>query len=764
MHKTAVKLGVSATLALLMPFAQAAGLGRLTVNSALGQPLAAQIELVSVTRDELNSLAARLASPDAYRQANLQFQPDLNALRFSIQQRPGAQPVILISSTRPVNEPVVDLLVELAWASGRISRAYTVLIDPPTERQSPATAPIAPPAPPVVATEPRPAPAVEPRPAPAESAVARREPEPAEQRRPAARGTVAAAPSAAPAQEYGPVKRGETLAGVATATRPEGVSLEQMLVGLFRSNPDAFDGNMNRLKSGRILRVPEKDAVAAIPPAEALQEIRVQARDWNAYRNRLAETAPAAQEGSAASGRITTRADDQAAGSGPRDVVKLSKTEGVGAGGGKGEAAAKPSPADRLRMLEEEAIAREKALAEAQDRIAQLEKTIREQQKLLALKATPAGTPAAEPAKAPEASKPAADGATPASAPAPTTASGAAQAESQAPASAPAPVSEPAPQAVAKPPVAPPPPPAPEPEFLDLLLEEPLYVGAGAGVLLLALLLSVMRRRRAAAGVPRREPVAPASVMPAAAAGAAGAAAFVAADEPPAATREPEPLDLDLLPEPEPEAEPEPVNEPAPVNADAAAATPTALSAVEEPAGKGVEPAVTPEEPVVEATPAPAAAEPPAAPAGVLPDFEFELPAPDEPTTVADVTPEPVEAPTAVTESNVIDFNLDLPEVEPEQEPPVSADTTPAPDAAANGLDFKLDFGDIDLNLDEPAAPAAGVDKEPHWHDVQQKFDLAKAYEEMGDKDGAREVLQEVLNEGDEEQRSAARKLLDTLV
>jgi pilus assembly protein FimV len=80
--------------------------------------------------------------------------------------------------------------------------------------------------------------------------------------------------------------------------------------------------------------------------------------------------------------------------------------------------------------------------------------------------------------------------------------------------------------------------------------------------------------------------------------------------------------------------------------------------------------------------------------------------------------------------------------------------------------DFKLD--DINLELDEAAKPApvkteSGAAKDDHWYDVQTKFDLAKAYQEMGDKDGAREILQEVIKEGDAPQQAEAKQLLDTL-
>ena len=100
----------------------AAGLGRLNVLSQLGQPFSAEIDLVNVTREELATLKANLASPSAYQAANLSFNPSLNAMRLSIERRPGGQPFIKASSFRPVAEPFLDLLIELTWQGGKVVR------------------------------------------------------------------------------------------------------------------------------------------------------------------------------------------------------------------------------------------------------------------------------------------------------------------------------------------------------------------------------------------------------------------------------------------------------------------------------------------------------------------------------------------------------------------------------------------------------------------------------------------------------------------
>jgi pilus assembly protein FimV len=111
--------------------ASAAGLGGMTVLSALGQPLHAQIDLSAVTKDELGSLSVRLASPDAYKQAGLQYSGSLANLSLGIEKRPTGEPYIKVMSVRPANELIIDLLVDLNWSDGRIMRAYRVTLNPP---------------------------------------------------------------------------------------------------------------------------------------------------------------------------------------------------------------------------------------------------------------------------------------------------------------------------------------------------------------------------------------------------------------------------------------------------------------------------------------------------------------------------------------------------------------------------------------------------------------------------------------------------------
>ena len=324
----------------------ALGLGRLTVESGLGQPLLASIELTSASREELDSLSARVADPSLYRQNNLAYQAALARTRVSVEQGPNG-PVLRVSSPASVNEPYLDLMVEVNWSAGRVVRSYTFLLDPPGVV---AQAPIDPVAP-VRSGSTRTTP-VTPSVAPAGA------PQPAAQ----AGATVT-------------VKRGDTLSKIASEVKPATVTLDQMLVALFKSNADAFDGaNMNRLRSGAIVTVPSAADAQAASPQEATQVVRVQASDWRAYRDRIAGAAAPAEgaAGRTSTGRIATAVEEKTPAA-PKggDQLRVSKDAAPAKGGAAGA---------------EDAVARDKQLREAQVRIAALEKTIADMQKAMELK------------------------------------------------------------------------------------------------------------------------------------------------------------------------------------------------------------------------------------------------------------------------------------------------------------------------------------------------------------------------------------------
>src|SRR5450830_29607 len=358
---------------LLSTAASAAELGKITVLSAAGQPLRAEIELTSVKGDELSGLLAKLAPPDAYKQANVEFNSALSALSFAVESRNG-KPFVRISSAQPVTEPMVDLLLELSGKNGRQVREYAFVLDTPEARQT-------------------------------------RGPQVAAPGRGKPAAAVAAAPAADAAKKVADyrVKSGDTLSRIANELKPSGVSLDMMLVALYRANPDAFKGeNMNRMQAGRILAVPGAETIRATNAAEAKSVVTAHAIDFEAYRNKLAgqvaqsKPAKAAQAGQSTAGKIsTTKVEEKpTAVNEAQDKLKLSKAEPAAKAGGKSAVAS-----------DEDKIAKAKQVEAAASRVKELEKNVSDLEKLMAVKnkamvdkSAPAPAKPAEPAASASAS------------------------------------------------------------------------------------------------------------------------------------------------------------------------------------------------------------------------------------------------------------------------------------------------------------------------------------------------------------------------
>lgn len=271
--------------ALLSPASlYALGLGEIRPHSALNQPFDAEIELLSPTADELTGLKVGLAGPDMYQRYGLDRPMFLSNLEFSVQRSRDGRASIKISSSRSITEPFVTLLVEASWARGRLLREYTVLLDPPVfmpsqpESQAPVTTPQAgapsggrierP-----VAEQP---PAEVPAPAPAQATpLPRPSSEPTQE-------PVASASGAQLSGEY-TVERNDTLWRIASRATSSSSRREvnRTMIALFRANPAAFSGNINRLRSGSVLRIPELSDIEAISTSDATAEVRRQTAEWS---------------------------------------------------------------------------------------------------------------------------------------------------------------------------------------------------------------------------------------------------------------------------------------------------------------------------------------------------------------------------------------------------------------------------------------------------------------------------------------------------
>jgi pilus assembly protein FimV len=245
----------------------ALGLGEISLKSALNQVLVAEIPVTADASDDLGKLDVRLASAETFQRFGLDRPQFLNTLDFSVE---GNR--IRVTSSAPVSEPFVSLLLEINWPQGRLLREYTMLLDPPSFARDGAVQPAA--ALPVVDS---PAPAI------------KRIDRPAGQQ--AGEAAAVATPAAADERlvagpdgnSYGPVRANETLWAIAERLRADDTtSLNAMMVALYRANPEAFAGNINLLKRGAILRVPAAEEVAALSDGEAASEVRSQNEAWQA--------------------------------------------------------------------------------------------------------------------------------------------------------------------------------------------------------------------------------------------------------------------------------------------------------------------------------------------------------------------------------------------------------------------------------------------------------------------------------------------------
>lgn len=401
----------------------ALGLGRVNVLSALGSPLKAEIDITSISPSEASSLKAKIASQEVYRSAGLDFNQVLSNVSITLEQRPSGKQFLRITSGSTVTEPFVDAILDIKWSSGQLVREYTMLFDPPDlvatttrvqEAPSPAVTPVmmdAPPSLPQRAASSAPSnasdgladigdddmvdgadaapPATPVRAATTKSgsAVTLKKPAPtAVATAPAPKAETKTAPLKKPAVEAKPpapaeaknqasstsvktiaVKAGDTLSSLAEKHRTEGVSLDQMIVSLYRNNTNAFFGdNLNRMKSGVVLKVPEAEVSQLTSSADARRLIVAQSADFEAFRQRLAgatTTRVPAVAKQQVTGTVETEVkDQQAIQAAMPNKLTLSK-------GGM-----KPSEAD--------SIAKSRAQAESASRVTELSRNLDDLEKI----------------------------------------------------------------------------------------------------------------------------------------------------------------------------------------------------------------------------------------------------------------------------------------------------------------------------------------------------------------------------------------------
>ncbi len=452
--------------------AHALGFGDIELQSALNQPFQAQIELVA-TADELQGLKVALAPPEVFDRYGIDHPGFLTRFEFKVMTS-GGRSVVHVSSREPVTEPFVTLLVEATWSRGRRLREYTVLLDPPVllpgQGSSQAVSP--------PSTRPatsnagggainRPAPPVEsaaPAPQPTQRTPSRAEP--ARPPRPSETPKATpprALPTVAPGGSYGPVRRGEALWAISNRLRPEGVSVNRMMVAVYRANPHAFGGNMNVLLAGATLHLPETADLEQLSASVATAEVQKQSDDWV---NRTPQ--PRAL-------RLLPPSDTQVSAPAPAPAQAPTRPT-------TSAPATNPAPASPP------------ASANAAEENRRLLEVRNEQLRDLQNQAAAPPAPADKPAQPPEAEKPAAPGVELENEPIFTDEASKQDKPAQAPAA------EQAPAVPAPAPVAAAPRPAPQPslvsQVLDWVLSPILWIGLGVVAVILTAFLFVRRRRQ----------------------------------------------------------------------------------------------------------------------------------------------------------------------------------------------------------------------------------------------------------------------------
>lgn len=438
-------------------------LGPISVLSIQGEPLQAEIDLADISSTEASSLKAGLASVMDIRAAGIQYDPALSDLQVTLKQRPNGQSFLDLRGNQPLPSSFVDLVLEISWSSGRMLREYTLLLKPALQPVASEPTPVPQPTPPAQSqASATPLPRLDPTP----SIVAPAAPTPAV-RAPAE--TISPAPR--PAARTVVVRVGDTAGQLVADHIPANISLDQMLLALLRTNPEAFiNNNINLLKAGAVLTMPDVAKAEETTPQEARRIIVAQSRDFNEYRRKLAGQAPRTAVDKVRreiSGAVNARVEDKKSESAPADKLTLSK----GAIQGK---------------TREDQISEARNEAQTAQRASELEKNINELKKLSADLAQQASQPAASQASTPAitasevaaqasvASSPASEPAAPASAPV-------VVAATASPASVPQIVASDA---------------MPTAPLIDEFIDNPLSRLAGAGLLTLLLLTGWYRMRQ----------------------------------------------------------------------------------------------------------------------------------------------------------------------------------------------------------------------------------------------------------------------------
>lgn len=234
-------------------------LGRIHVQSAQGQTLRAELDIANMSAEESASVKANIAPETSFAAMGLEYKPLFADIQITLERRSDGSQFFKFLSLSTVNDKYLDMVLEVRWTAGRIVRNFTLLLDPPRSSEA------------AKAVETLAAPALIDEPKPSDKATTQK-----------------------PTPHTIMVAAGDTAGAIANQTKPNGTSVEQMLIALQQSNPSAFiNGNINQIRAGAVLTIPDQADIQKINALDAVEAVKAQAQTFNDRRNAAAQAAAA---------------------------------------------------------------------------------------------------------------------------------------------------------------------------------------------------------------------------------------------------------------------------------------------------------------------------------------------------------------------------------------------------------------------------------------------------------------------------------------
>ena len=357
-------------ISLLPQVASAMEFGKLNVYSALGEALNVEIELLSASPEDLVNLTATLASEEQYKAQGINKTAIQQNIKANVIQKANGSAVVQLTSSEIVTDPFLDMLVQVSGGNGQFSREYTLLLDLPLNTEDLLQKPMI----------------------DSSNSISTKfsgaDDQNSDLQNSSPQKALAQSKDFSDGQVIKTVK-GDSLTAIAIRLKINDVNLDQVLLGIFKSNPSAFiDGDMNRLKAGEIIRLPSRETLSQISKDDASLLVRAQVKNWQAYSSKLADVVtyvePSDHGGNNQNaGKLVTSANDQPLPSndGPADVVKLAKVDG------NQSSSTNPNGSDQsLANLEDDLAAKKNVIKETDEKSALLEKQISDMKHLLGVK------------------------------------------------------------------------------------------------------------------------------------------------------------------------------------------------------------------------------------------------------------------------------------------------------------------------------------------------------------------------------------------